>query len=92
MCGASTQAPHLTVLVADHCVACRRTPQVLAEIAELVPGLTVSVIDVDREDAPVGITLIGTPTYLVDGKVVSLGNPEPRRIADLLEGLNADGH
>ncbi|MDO8732671.1 MAG: thioredoxin family protein [Actinomycetota bacterium] len=91
-CGACTQAPHLTVLVAEHCAACERTPQVLAVIAALVPGLTVTVIDVDQEPVPAGITLIGTPTYLVEGRVVSLGNPEPRRIADLLKGLDANGH
>ncbi len=90
-CGACTQAPHLTVLVAGHCGACVRTPQVLAVIAALVPGLIVTVVDIDESPVPEGITLIGTPTYLVEGRVVSLGNPEPRRLADLLKGLELSG-
>lgn len=88
-CGACTQAPHLTVLVAKHCAACERTPQVLESITALVPGLIVTVIDVDESPIPDGITLIGTPTYLVGGRVVSLGNPDPQQLAITLKGLES---
>lgn len=88
-CGACTQAQHLTVLVAKHCAACERTPQVLALITSLVPGLIVTVIDVDESPIPDGITLIGTPTYLVAGRVVSMGNPDPRQFAITLKELES---
>jgi hypothetical protein len=69
----------------EHCVEAQR----LAELACQVGGVEVRVIDLD---APLNTTthplpsqVVAVPTYLLDGRVVSLGNPTPDALLHLLE-------
>ena len=51
------------------------------EMRELFPLLQVDLIDLDAGH-PIPDGVVATPTYLLDGKVISLGNP---RREDLIE-------
>jgi hypothetical protein len=47
-----------------------------AEVTERYPGM-VQVIDLDLNIASLPERVVAVPTYLLDGRVVSLGNPDP---------------
>ena len=70
----------LDIVVASHCNACEEARVVAVRIRERFPDLSVNVLELDdRHQAPDGV--VATPTYLLDGRVVSLGNP---RLPDLV--------
>ncbi len=54
---------------------------VALEMGEMFPLLQVDLIDLDAGH-PIPDGVVATPTYLLDGKVISLGNP---RREDLIE-------
>jgi len=67
----------LDIYVANHCENCHEALR-LAELARDVPGTEVRVINLDTLDTtsePVPARVVAVPTYLLDGRVVSLGNP-----------------
>lgn len=73
----------LEIYIADHCENCQEALR-LAELAREVPGAEVHVINLDTTAEAVPARIVATPMYLLDGHVVSMGNPYP---ADLLHML-----
>ena len=73
----------LDIYIAEHCENCQEALR-LAELARATPGVEVRVINLDTTTEAVPARVIATPTYLLDGRVVSLGNP---RRDDLLRML-----
>ena len=66
------------VLVSSGCAACVRAAGIAAELARLVPGVGVRVLDVNRDPVPAGVILVGTPMYVdvtAEPAVLALGNP-----------------
>jgi hypothetical protein len=70
----------LDIVVAPGCDEARA---VARAVQEQLPALRVSVIGLD-ERRPPPERVVATPTYLLDGAVVSLGNP---RGADLIRTI-----
>ena len=72
------------------CAPCRATRRVLAEVAELVPG--VSHVEIDAEDhldLVRRLDILKTPTVLVldaDGRIVRRATGQPRK-ADVIAAL-----
>ncbi len=64
----------LEIYVASHCSTFEHTLEI-AERAQAIPGLEVAVINLDHPQQPVPPSVFAVPTYLLDGRVVSLGNP-----------------
>lgn len=64
----------LDIYVADHCANCVEALR-LAELAGTLPRVDVRVINLDTAPDPVPARVVAVPTYLLDGRVVSLGNP-----------------
>lgn len=68
-----TPAPRLEVYVSRQCQHCGEARQ-LAEMAAAVhPRLVVHVIEIDDGPPPEGV--VAVPTYVLDGRAISLGNP-----------------
>jgi thioredoxin family protein len=83
----------LEIYVADHCSNCAEALR-LAGLARRVPGVEVRVINLDTTTEPVPSRVVAVPTYLLDGRVVSLGNPSREDLLRLLGpglGCTADG-
>ncbi len=62
--------------VSDSCWVCAHTSIVVDDIRSRFPGLTVEVVNVDCErwnDIPESV--FSVPTYTLNGRTVSLGNP-----------------
>jgi hypothetical protein len=66
----------LEIYVASHCVGCQEALRI-ADLARGIAGLDVAVINLDHATStrPVPANVVAVPTYLLDGRVVSLGNP-----------------
>lgn len=73
--------PTLNVYIAEHCPGCAEARQVAAAIERDYPHVAVAIIDIGQPDAVVPEAVFATPTYLLNGRVVSLGNPGPEDVA-----------
>ncbi|TAK21309.1 MAG: hypothetical protein EPO26_15380 [Chloroflexota bacterium] len=72
----------LDVVVAPDCRGCDEARAVAGQIQRRFPDLFVNVIELNGQRPPV--TVVATPTYLLDGSVISLGNP---RVGDLIQTI-----
>ncbi|MCB0075095.1 MAG: hypothetical protein KDE20_26735 [Caldilineaceae bacterium] len=76
----SDTAHSLSIYVSAHCMTCVYAHEVAAGIRRDYPQVDVRVIDVHQPDAVVPEAIFATPTYLLDGRVWSLGNPSAEKI------------
>lgn len=67
---------HLQIFVGKHCANCAEAFRI-AELARSIDGLDVDVIDLDEPGQHAPVNVVAVPTYVLDGRVVSLGNPYP---------------
>ncbi len=65
----------LDVYVAAHCWQCPAARALAEEMAREFPTLAVQVIDLDQPGAPQPREVFAVPTFLLNGKMVSLGTP-----------------
>jgi hypothetical protein len=83
----------LSIYVLPECPGCERARWTAHQVREHCPETKVDLIDLSElESAPPGV--FSAPTYVLDGQVISLGNP---RLADLLRCVETsigggDGH
>lgn len=76
--------PHLDVYVAEHCFGCEEARHLALAAASRFAQLSVRVVDLEREPDERPESLVAVPSYVLDGKVISLGNP---RQVDLFSTL-----
>ena len=82
----------LEIYVASDCLTCDYAYEVAAA-ARQIAGIEVAVIDLDQSTQDLPPNVVAVPTYLLNGRVISLGNPrlEPfladlrRRVAERVE-------
>jgi Thioredoxin domain len=75
------KAPRLEVYVSSECLNCGEAVRLAEEAAERYPNVVVRVIDLDQLDGnPPPDPVVAVPTYLLNGRVVSLGNPYPEEL------------
>lgn len=84
------RAPHalLQIVVALDCPTCEESRLVALGMRERFPLLQVELIDLDAGH-PVPDGVVATPTYLLDGAVISLGNPHPEDLINMITELHA---
>lgn len=70
----------LKIFVAEHCSGCREAQQIAVRVARQHPQPHVEVIDINRAGDSVPEVIFATPTYMLNDRVVSLGNPSPVEI------------
>lgn len=69
----------LEVVVAPGCFGCDEARAIAAHLEGLLPWLDVQVIELDGT-RPAPPPVFATPTYLLDGEVIALGNPRPEML------------
>src|SRR2546425_3005908 len=76
------EAPRLEVYVSSQCLNCDEAVRLAKEAAALFPTVVVRVIDLDLEvdKGPPPDPVVAVPTYVLNGRVVSLGNPYPEEL------------
>ncbi|HEX8968895.1 MAG TPA: thioredoxin family protein [Chloroflexota bacterium] len=73
--------PRLEVYVTSECLNCAEAVRLAEEVAARYPRVAVRVIDLGQLDGnPPPDPVVAVPTYLLDGRVVSLGNPYPEEL------------
>lgn len=63
----------LDVYVAEHCWSCEETRRIVADIAPQFPEVDIVLRDVNDQAKPSNV--FATPTYILDGRTIFLGNP-----------------
>ncbi len=71
--------PRLEVYVSSHCRTCDEAQRLAREAATRFPSVNVRLIDLD-DGGPVPDEVVAVPTYVMDGRVVWLGNPAPEEL------------
>lgn len=73
--------PRLEVYVSSECPNCDEAVRLAAEAAARYPNVMVRIIDLGQLDGnPPPDPVVAVPTYLLNGRVVSLGNPYPEEL------------
>jgi len=74
---------HLDIYITNLCTNCGEA-LLMAERARTIAGLKVTVINLDQPGQSIPPRVVAVPTYVLDGKVVSLGNPERNAFLSML--------
>ena len=75
----------LDIFVVAGCTFCDRATTIAREIADRCPCINVAMVDVARAGDSLPDSVFAVPTYLLDGQMVSLGNPAVDELASLNE-------
>jgi hypothetical protein len=73
--------PILKIFITEHCPGCSEAHRIAAGVAQDYPHLKVEVIDINAPEASVPEAVFATPTYMLNSRIVSLGNPSPVEVA-----------
>ena len=78
----------LTVYIADDCWTCAETQRILDDVLPLFPDLLLNLINTAQQPLPDNVFAV--PTYLLDGKIVSLGNPTRETLQKWLSNVSEE--
>jgi hypothetical protein len=81
-----TGTAQLRVVVSAGCATCRYTMRLVEAVRRLRPLQAVEVVDLDDPEVTVPDGIVGTPTFLLGERVVSLGNPTVEDLLTTLDG------
>jgi hypothetical protein len=74
----------LDIVIAPGCSGCDEARAVACTLREQLPALHVNLIELDGRRPPPD-RVVATPTYLLDGAVVSLGNPRASELIRMIQ-------
>jgi len=73
----------LRVFVSGRCALTEHVVRVTAEVRRELPFVIVEIVDVETTLEPLPDVVFSVPTYTINGRVVSLGNPDARFVPKL---------
>ena len=79
----------LEIYITNQCTNCVEA-LLIAERARGIAGLEVAVIDLDQPGQHVPPRVVAVPTYLLNGRIVSLGNPKREEFLSELRQLGEE--
>ncbi len=75
----NTHMVKLQVYIADDCWSCQETRRIVADVTPKFPGMLVEFLDMRASERPDSVFAV--PTYLLNGRVISLGNPTRQELS-----------
>ena len=79
----------LKVYVEEDCWSCSESRRIVQEIALQFPQVAIELIDLSSQHHPDNV--FAAPTYMLNGRIISLGNPYPKdlkqKLQDALNGM-----
>jgi len=75
--------PKLDVYIEDTCWACAESRRIVADIGPNVPSVDIELRSLDDGRRPSAV--FATPTYVLDGRIIYMGNPT---LEELIRKLN----
>jgi hypothetical protein len=80
----------LQIYTSDDCWSCEESLRIAAEARARFDHVKVELLDLMNDQRPE--VVFAAPTYVLDGKVISLGNPSRERLWRQLEQETENGH
>jgi hypothetical protein len=71
------------VYITEDCWSCAEAKRIVAEIKPLFPSMEIEVRNVSDERRPSHV--FATPTYILNGRTIYLGNPTQEELAQKLK-------
>jgi glutaredoxin-related protein len=75
----------LRIFIAENCPGCNDAREIAAQIEQNYPKIAVELVDIVESRAAIPESIFATPTYMLNDRVVSLGNPSPEQVAQWVE-------
>ena len=72
----------LVIYVTEHCPICHYAFEVADDIRQRFPDVKLRIVDLETADEEIPDRVFATPTYLLNGRVWSLGNPSPAQVVE----------
>ncbi len=72
----------MDVYVTEDCWACQETRRIVADIAPRFPNVEINLRNLDDQQTPGHV--FATPTYLLNGRTIYLGNPTRDQLIETL--------
>lgn len=72
--------PILRIYVGKHCWSCEEAMRLAEEVRSNFAKLVVEVIDLEAEGSVNHDDVFSTPTYVFNGRTISLGNPSSEEL------------
>ena len=82
-------ASTLRIFVTDDCPGCAEARHIALQVRQEFPHLKVEIVDLTDPRTTVPEEVFATPTYMLDDRVVSLGNPGPAEITRWAASANS---
>ncbi|MEX2159689.1 MAG: thioredoxin family protein [Dehalococcoidia bacterium] len=82
-----SKAVRLDVYVEAGCPSCKRAVKIAQEAGKAYPDMAVTIIDVAESDEPPA-DVFAVPTFVLNGDVVSLGNPTRADLSRAIESAS----
>ena len=76
--------PTLRIYVGKHCWSCEEAVRLAKEVQRKFAALHVDVIDLDAEGTVNLDDVFSTPTYVFNGRTISLGNPSLEKLSAIV--------
>ena len=90
--GVTDMSAYLKIFVEPRCEACERALSLAGDMRDRFPALEVVVVDLSKPGADRPDYVFAVPTYVLGGRVLSLGNPRRSRLVAAVEAaLRSDG-
>lgn len=74
----------LEIYVQDGCFGCQRSFELAERARGAFPEMQVDIVDICSTDGVYRNKVAATPTYILDGEIISLGNPSPAELEAML--------
>ena len=74
---------HLQVYISQDCWTCAETVRIVQDVSPQFPDVIVEILD--TKDTPMPEGVFAVPTYLLNGRIISLGNPTRQELKQKLE-------
>ena len=82
------QAPVcLEIYITENCFGCKDALKLAEELRKELPAVIIELIDLHKAGKQRRPDIFATPTYVLDGETVSLGNPDPQEIRDQVRAV-----
>lgn len=82
----------LEIFIEPECVNCDRAIQLASIVQRKLPQVQVDLIDITRPGVHPPQAVFAVPTYLINGKTHSLGNPDEQRLLGALASMVDSTH
>ncbi len=74
----------LEIYVQDGCFGCQRSHELAERARGAFPEMQVEIVDMRSTGGVYRNQVAATPTYILDGEIISLGNPAPAELEAML--------